>query len=64
MVNIHAVTNKDRCREIAKKYKWKLIETRETNDSILKVECIFEGQQTTFEVNEEGDIDYGIVRFV
>lgn len=53
--NIHSVTRPELCEEIGKKYGWELIEVRETNDPILEVDCIFEGEQTSFEDTRYGD---------
>ena len=49
--NVHAATDPEKCREMEKKYGWKLVEVRPTKDKILKVDCVFEGKQTTFEDN-------------
>lgn len=47
--NVHAVTDPEKCREMEKKYGWKLLDMRPTGNPILKVDCIFHGQQTSFE---------------
>lgn len=46
--NIHAATDPQKCRDMARKYGWKLKTVRPTFDPILKVDCVFEGPQTTF----------------
>ncbi len=54
--NRHAVTSPEFCEKMRVKYdfgKLKVIE--ETGHPVLKVECVFEGPQTTFA--EEGDDD-------
>jgi hypothetical protein len=47
--NVHAATDPKRCEEIGRRYGWKLKRVRPTDDPILKVNCIFEGEQTSFE---------------
>lgn len=47
--NVHAATDPEKCEEMAEKYQWELKEVRSTNDPILKVDCVFEGEQTSFE---------------
>lgn len=49
--NVHAATDRQKCREMARKYGWKLKEVRLTKDPVLKVDCVFEGEQTSFEDN-------------
>jgi hypothetical protein len=53
--NIHSATAPEQCREMEQKYGWKLVEVRQTQDKILKVDCVFEGEQTTFEDNRYGN---------
>ncbi|GEM_PF-1505421 len=43
--NIHSATDPQKCREIARKYRWKLKAIRPTGDPILNIDCVFEGQQ-------------------
>ena len=47
--NIHSATDPDKCREMARRYGWKLKRIKQTRDPILKVNCVFYGQQTSFE---------------
>lgn len=47
--NIHAATDPEKCEEMAERYSWNLKEVRPTKDEILKVDCVFEGEQTSFE---------------
>jgi hypothetical protein len=47
--NVHSATDPQKCREMAKKYHWKLKTIRPTKDKILKVDCVFDGEQTSFE---------------
>ena len=49
--NIHAAATPQACAEMGNRYKWKLKRVRPTRDPILKVDCIFEGEQTSFEDN-------------
>ena len=49
--NIHAATDPEKCWEMKRKYGWNLVEIRLTKDKILKVDCVFEGEQTSFEDN-------------
>ncbi|MBP0022051.1 MAG: hypothetical protein J7647_31400 [Cyanobacteria bacterium SBLK] len=53
--NVHAATDPGKCREMEKKYGWKLIEIKPTKGKILKVDCVFEGEQTSFEDTRYGD---------
>lgn len=46
--NRHSATNKEQCKKMALRNGWKLIKIEPTRDKILKVDCIFEGEQTTF----------------
>lgn len=52
--NIHAAVSDEACEEMGKNHGWKLIETRDNGDNILSKDCVFEGEQTSFE-----DIRYG-----
>lgn len=47
--NIHGATDPKKCYEMESKYGWKLKRIRPTQDSILKVNCIFYGEQTSFQ---------------
>lgn len=47
--NIHSATDPEKCREMARKYGWVLKRIKLTRDPILKVDCVFQGQQTSFE---------------
>lgn len=47
--NRHAATSKEQCKEMGKRNRWKLIRVEPTGNSILKADCIFEGEQTSFE---------------
>ena len=47
--NIHAATDRQKCIEMGKRYGWKLKRVKPTDDPVLKVDCIFYGEQTSFE---------------
>ncbi|NER96276.1 MAG: hypothetical protein F6J86_20935 [Symploca sp. SIO1B1] len=47
--NIHSATDPNQCREMERKYGWRLKTIRRTRDPTLKVNCVFYGQQTSFE---------------
>lgn len=47
--NIHSVTDPDKCRDMERKYGWELKEIKPTRDPTLKVNCVFYGEQTSFE---------------
>lgn len=53
--NIHAATDPQKCVEMAKRYNWELKEIRTTADPILRVDCVFEGKQTSFEDTRYGN---------
>jgi hypothetical protein len=46
--NVYCVSDAEKCEEMQRKYGWPLKEIRPTQDSILKVECVFHGEQTSF----------------
>lgn len=47
--NIHSATDPEKCRQMARKYGWTLKRIKLTRDPVLKVDCVFYGQQTSFE---------------
>jgi len=47
--NIHAAATPQDCIKMARKNKWKLKAIEPNGDPILSVDCIFEGEQTSFE---------------
>ena len=47
--NIHSATDPQKCLEMQQKYGWELKDIRPTRDSTLKVNCVFYGEQTSFE---------------
>lgn len=52
--NIHAATSPQQCREMGRRYGWKLKRVQPTKDKVLKVDCVFEGKQTSFEDERYG----------
>ena len=52
--NVHSATEPAKCEEMADRNGWRLKRVEPTQDPILKVDCIFYGEQTSFE-----DIRYG-----
>lgn len=57
--NIHSATSPKKCFEMERRYGWKLKDIRKTRDSILKVDCVFYGKQTSFDDESyETDLDY------
>lgn len=57
--NIHAATDPQACIDMGQKYGWKLKGWLLTTDQVLKVNCVFEGEQTSFEGDDryEQDLD-------
>ncbi len=49
----HAATDPDKCREMQKKYGWKLLRVEPTKGKILKVDCVFEGETEFPKYREE-----------
>ena len=47
--NIHAAASDEDCDKMGKKYGWKLIEVRDNGDKNLPKDCVFEGEQTSFQ---------------
>lgn len=47
--NRHAVTSSDLCKKIGRKYGWNLKRIERTGVKDLPYECVFEGEQTSFE---------------
>ncbi len=47
--NVHSATDPEKCREMEHKYRWTLKSVRPTRDPILKVDCVFYGEQTSFD---------------
>ena len=47
--NVHGATDPSRCEQMAKRYGWQLKAIRRTGDAMLKVDCVFFGEQTSFE---------------
>lgn len=53
--NVHAAVDEEHCLEMESKYDWTLIDVVPTRDPLLKVDCVFEGEQTSFEDTRYGD---------
>lgn len=53
--NIHSATDPQKCIEMQDRYGWQLKEVRPTKDPMLKVDCVFHGEQTSFEDDRYGD---------
>ncbi|MFW5667524.1 MAG: hypothetical protein ACOC2Z_18640, partial [Coleofasciculus sp.] len=47
--NVHAATDPDKCRDMERRNGWRLKKIKPTRDPTLKVDCVFYGEQTTFE---------------
>jgi hypothetical protein len=47
--NVHSAVSPKKCREMEKKYGWPLKDIRPNSDPILKVDCVFYGEQTSFQ---------------
>jgi hypothetical protein len=58
--NVHAAVSPQACIDMGKNYGWKLRGWEVTTDKVLRVNCIFEGEQTSFEGDdryEQQDLD-------
>jgi hypothetical protein len=47
--NVHSATDAKKCYEMERRYGWRLKRIKPTKDKILKVDCVFRGEQTSFE---------------
>ena len=47
--NVHSATDPEKCRDMERKYGWELKDIKPTRNPILKVNCVFYGEQTSFE---------------
>ncbi|MGK7928352.1 MAG: hypothetical protein AB4290_24450 [Spirulina sp.] len=43
-ISRHGATDPQKCEEMQQKYKWNLIRVEITDDKILEVDCVFEGE--------------------
>ncbi len=43
-ISRHAATDRDKCQEMADKYRWELLKVEPTNNKLLKVDCVFAGE--------------------
>ncbi|MEM6840493.1 MAG: hypothetical protein AAF609_27135 [Cyanobacteria bacterium P01_C01_bin.120] len=53
--NVHSATDPEQCEKMGARNGWKLKRVKPTKDSILKVDCVFVGEQTSFEDTRYGD---------
>lgn len=53
--NRHSATNAEQCKIMAKLSGWKLLRIEPNGSPTLKVDCIFEGEQTSFAPKEKDD---------
>lgn len=53
--NRHSATDAEQCKKMAKLNGWKLLYVEPNGTEILKVDCIFEGEQTSFAPKEKDD---------
>jgi hypothetical protein len=51
--NRHSATEVEQCKIMAKLNGWKLLYVEPNGSQILKVDCIFEGEQTSFARTEK-----------
>ncbi|MEG3927884.1 hypothetical protein [Microcoleus sp. D3_18a_C4] len=47
--NIHSATDPQKCREMERRYDWKLKQIKINKDLPLEVDCVFYGEQTSFQ---------------
>ncbi|NEQ32478.1 MAG: hypothetical protein F6K04_15990 [Leptolyngbya sp. SIO4C5] len=52
----HAATDPQKCRDMEKRYGWKLTAIEATGNPILKVNCVFSGKAEF----PKARIDYGV----
>jgi hypothetical protein len=45
--NVHSAVDEEQCLEMESKYGWTLVDVVPAYDPILKVDCVFEGEQTS-----------------
>lgn len=53
--NIHSATSEKECQKMAKRNNWELKRVDRTNNSILEVDCVFKGKQTSFQDDRNDD---------
>jgi len=46
--NVHSATDPEKCRDMERKYGWKLKRVKPTGDPTLKVDCVFLRQANFF----------------
>jgi hypothetical protein len=47
--NVHAAATKTDCKNMAKRNDWQLVRIDDNGDRILPYNCVFEGEQTSFQ---------------
>ncbi|KGF71714.1 hypothetical protein DO97_16225 [Neosynechococcus sphagnicola sy1] len=47
--NVHGASDPQKCRDMERRYKWRLKTIRPTKNPVLPVDCVFYGEQTSFE---------------
>jgi hypothetical protein len=57
-VSRHAAADRDCCLEMEDKYGWKLLDVEETGNSLLEVDCVFEGKTEFPRPFNETDADW------
>lgn len=54
--NVHAATDEEQCEQMGRLNNWRLIDIEPNGASILSVDCIFEGQQTSFATRKDDEL--------
>ena len=47
--NVHSATDPEKCREMERRYGWILKRVKTNKDLPLEVDCVFHGEQTSFQ---------------
>lgn len=47
--NVHSATDPEKCREMERRYGWTLKRVKTNKDLPLEVDCVFHGEQTSFQ---------------
>ncbi|MEG4288174.1 hypothetical protein Q5692_15815 [Microcoleus sp. C2C3] len=47
--NVHSATDPEKGREMERRYGWTLKRIKTNKDSPLEVDCVFHGEQTSFQ---------------
>lgn len=54
--NVHAATDAEQCEEMRKLNNWRLVDVEPNGTPILSVDCIFQGQQTSFATQKDDEL--------